>query len=110
MNSNHPTKPSQSTPVGVVVARVLWMLIGPLSLTSVAITITETFQGWFAVRSILFLTALAVTMVARWLDPETSDGDPTTLRQRQRTATFTLIAGLIGWATANIIGSNWPIT
>jgi hypothetical protein len=110
MKIDHSTQPKQSTSVGVVVARVLWMLIGPLSLTSVAITIMETGHGWFAIRSILFLIALAVTIVARWVDPVTSEGEPTTPGQRRFTAAWTLIAGLIGWTVANVIGMNWTIT
>lgn len=109
MKSNHSTKTEPAASVGVVVARVAWMLIGPLSLTSVAITIMETGQGWFAIRSLIYLVALAVTIIGRWLDPVTSDGDPTTPGQRRRTATWTLIAGLIGWAVANIVGLHWPI-
>lgn len=110
MKSDHPTQSKQATSVGVVAARVLWMLIGPLSLTSVAIIIMETGYGWFAIRSILYLVALAVTIVARWLDPVTSDGELTTPSQRRFTATWTLIAGLVGWAAANVIGSHWTIT
>jgi hypothetical protein len=43
-----------------------------------AYTLTESEKGWFAPSSIAFLIVLAAVIIARWLDPHTSDGEPTT--------------------------------
>jgi len=99
------TKPTTS---GVVVlARMFWLLIGPATLSITAIAIAENHTGWFGPRSIGFLVVLGLVILSRWLDPETSDGDPVTPKQRGIYMILAVIFGLTGWAAANMLGVYW---
>ena len=100
----------QPTSLAVTLARMFWILIGPAFLSIAAIAIAENHKGWFAPRSIAFLVVLALVIVARWLDPDTSDGAPITSSQLQKYFILTIVLGMAGWAAANMLGDYWQAT
>lgn len=90
-----------------IIARLFWMLAGPATLLLLAFSLAGKKDGWFSSQSIAFLVVLAVVIAARWLDPQTSEGEPTTgAHLRMFTATAAGV-GLAAWAIANILGNHW---
>jgi hypothetical protein len=83
------------------------MLAGPAALLLLAFSLAGKQDGWFSSQSIAFLVVLAAVIATRWLDPQTSDGEPTTgAHLRMFTATAVGV-GLAAWAIANMLGNYW---
>jgi hypothetical protein len=94
---------SQTTSFVAIVARLIWMLAGPAALLLMAYSLLRNENGWLSSQSIAFLVVLAVVIIARWFDPQTSEGQPTTTAHLR---TFTAAAagiGLAAWAVTNVI-------
>ena len=96
-----------STSIIGVLSRLFWMMAGPATLLLLAYTLAENEKGWFAPSSIAFLVVLAVVVIARWLDPQTSDGEPTTPAHLRRFTVSTVGIGLVAWAVVNLLGNHW---
>ena len=100
MASNHPASGWS------ILARIFWMMAGPaIAIVSAYMSYT-TGKGWLAPASIIFLVVLAGVVVARCLDSQTADGEPSTAVHLQRFAGATIVAGLVVWAAANILGGD----
>lgn len=83
------------------------MLAGPAALLLLAFSLADKKDGWFSSQSIAFLVVLAAVIVTRWLDPQTSEGEPTTgAHLRMFTATAVGV-GMAAWAVANLLGNHW---
>jgi hypothetical protein len=90
----------------VVMARLVWMFIGPLVLLGLAYAMASEQRGWLAAQSIAFIVILGLVVVCRWADPLTSDGEPTTREHLRRYALRTFLAGGFAWALANLAGNH----
>ena len=100
------SSPHSTSPIGIV-ARLFWMLAGPATLLLLAFSLAGKKDGWFSSQSIAFLVVLAAVIATRWLDPQTSDGEPTTgAHLRMFTATAVGV-GLAAWAIAIMFGNHW---
>lgn len=91
----------------VAVARLFWMMLGPALLFLLAGIIAKNGNGWFAPASIAFVIILIGVIVARWSDPETGYGDPTTPADLPKFTVGTIVVGLITWLLANALGNHW---
>ena len=83
------------------------MLAGPAALLLLAFSLAGKQDGWYSSQSIAFLVVLTAVIATRWLDPQTSEGEPTTGAHLRM---FTVIAfgiGLGAWAIANMLGNYW---
>jgi hypothetical protein len=107
LQSGVPMASNQSTSTFEVMARVFWMLVGPGTLSILAISIAENHRGWFAARSIAFLVVLVAVITARWMDPLNSYGEPATPGQRRSYMLFTAFIGLLAWVITNVLGILW---
>jgi hypothetical protein len=83
------------------------MLAGPGALLLLAYSLTGNQDGWFSTQSIAFLVVLAVVIVTRWLDPQTSEGEPTTGDHLRKFTATALGVGLAAWGIANMLGNHW---
>jgi hypothetical protein len=97
----------QSTSFLGILARLFWMMVGPAILMLLAYSLTGNAKGWFAPSSIAFLAVLAAVTIARWMDPRTSEGAPTTSAHLRRYTVSTLGIGLVAWVVANLLGNHW---
>jgi len=98
---------NQSSSLVGILARVFWMMVGPAILMLLAYSLTGNAKGWFAPSSIAFLVVLAAVTITRWLDPRTSEGEPTTPAHLRRYTVSTVGIGLVAWAVANLVGNHW---
>lgn len=98
---------TQPTSGMVILVRLVWMLLGPAILLLLAYSLATSQKGWLAPASIAFLVVLVVVVIARWLDPNTSEGEPTTSAHLRRYTVTTIGTGLAAWAVANLLGNHW---
>jgi hypothetical protein len=99
---------NQSTSIAALFARFFWMFAGPATLLLLALNLADNDKGWFAPSSIAFLVVLAAVIFIRWLDGQTSEGEPVNANHLRK---YTLIALAVGagmWAVANLVGNHWP--
>jgi hypothetical protein len=92
--------------IGIFV-RLFWMMIAPAVLLLLAYSLTQNAKGWFAPSSIAFLAVLLACLLARRLDPLTSEGTPTTSTHIRRYTIGLLSIGLSVWVIANLLGRYW---
>ena len=86
------------------------MLAGPAALLLLAFSLAGKKEGWFSSQSIAFLVVLAAVIVTRWLDPQTSEGEPTTGAHLRMFTATAVVVGLAAWAIANMLGNHWLIS
>jgi hypothetical protein len=104
--------PSQlSNSLLVLISRIFWMAVGPVTLALLAFTIINKGGGWFTPTDFVFLAVLAVLLLARWIeflggDPHTSTGEPATPDDLRRYVLYAIILGLGAWIVANLIGNH----
>lgn len=96
---------------GGIVARLFWMMVGPLLLLGLAYAIVKSGEGWLTAADLGFLGVLAGVMLARWLEfrggnPRTADGEPATPAHLRRYLIGAALIGLGAWVIANLIANN----
>ena len=87
----------------VGMANTIWVLIGPGTLSILAIIIMATGRSWLSIPSVAFLLMLVVVAIARWLDPVNSVGTAVTVRQRVLYVVLIVSLGIAGWISAHLV-------
>jgi len=95
-----------------VVARIFWMMLGPVMLFVVAISIARQGEGWWTGLDMLYLVTLPALIVARLFefqagDPQTTTGEPATFADLQQYAVGVVLVGMAVWLAANLLGNHW---
>lgn len=95
----------------IVLARVFWMMLGPVLLFLSMIGILQNPGGWFTSADVAFLIFLNLTVLARWMefrggDPRTATGEPATPMDLRRYITAALPIGLGAWVISNLIANS----
>lgn len=96
----------------IAIARVFWMLIGPVSLLLLAFAIIQSGAGWFTVPDLMFFIVLVGIIGARLFEfhsgsPLTTTGEPANLTDIQIYLIGVGTIGVFGWIIANLIGNHW---
>lgn len=74
----------EAASLGEMVARLFWMMVGPLALAGLAYAILTSREGWLTAADFAFLGVLAGMMLARWLEFRgVIPGQPTGNQPRQ---------------------------
>jgi len=102
---------TQSPTASSAVARLFWMMFGPMAMFVAIYLISSNGGGWLTVADIVFLTLLGGLLLARWVEFRggnalTSTGEPATGEHIRRYALGAVILGLLVWIVANIIGNH----
>jgi hypothetical protein len=98
-----------TSPVGSL-ARLFWLLAGPMFLLLLAVAVVRTGNGWLTPVDFAFLGVLAAMLLARWLEfragnPLTADGEPATPVHLRRYLVGATATGLAVWCAANVVGN-----
>jgi hypothetical protein len=88
-------------------ANTIWVLIGPGTLSILAIIIMATGRSWLSLPSMAFLLVVVAVAVARWLDPINSDGTAVTARQRLIYVVLVISLGIAGWIGSHLVRISW---
>lgn len=102
----------RTTSFPVALARVFWMMVGPMALVVLLIGILTKGSGWFTLTDFAFFTVLGGMLLARVIEfrggnPLTDLGEPATPAHLRRYVIATLVVGLGVWVLANLIGNHW---
>ncbi len=96
----------------VIVSRIFWMMVGPMTLSLLAIGIIDIGTSWLTPVDFAFLLVLALLFLARWVEfrggnPRTAEGKPAAPGDFRRYVLTGLPLGLGVWVIANLIGNHW---
>ncbi len=99
-----------SPTLGEILARLTWMLAGPVFLFILAYGIVYTGNGWATPVDFAFFVALAITLAARWFEflgghPRTAEGAPATPLHLHRFLTVGTLVGVSVYVLANVLGN-----
>lgn len=103
---------TKGTSFGVAVARVFWMMIGPLALAVLGLNVAMKGGGWLTATDSAYLIVLGLVLASRWLEyrsgkGQTAEGKPLTEAGLRRYLLLTASVGLAVWVGANLIGNVW---
>ncbi|MEX0641451.1 MAG: hypothetical protein WD468_02055 [Pirellulales bacterium] len=93
-------------------ARLFWMMIGPLLLFILAFANVMNDEGWLTAADIGFFVVLLATVYARWRefrsdDGRTAEGEPATAVEFRRYVVLLVGGGVAVWLVANLLGNYW---
>lgn len=108
MNASENPK---GTSLLVALARVLWMMIGPIALVMLAFNIALRGGGWFTPMDIAYIAILAAVLGARLLEFQsgaatTTDGRTLSPAALGRYLVVMIAIGAGAWIAANFIGND----
>jgi hypothetical protein len=100
------------TTASSLIARVYWMIAGPLVLFLFAMTIVSRGNGWLTTTDFAFLALVAGLVLARWYEfqkgsPKTSTGEAATSADLRKYALGASVVGIAVWIFANLLGNHW---
>lgn len=98
--------------LGDVLARMFWMMLGPILLAVFTYLIIKTGNGWMTRMDVAYLGILAGILLARWLEfrggnPRTAEGEPATPAHLRRYIIAVSLLGVAIWIVANLLGNHW---
>lgn len=107
--TTNPQTTDPQTSFTAAIARIFWMMIGPLALILLAFKIVQTGNSWLTPIDLAFFAVLAAVIVGRWLefrggDPRTTTGEPATPADLRRFVVAAMVGGFGVWALANVLG------
>jgi hypothetical protein len=102
---------AQPKPLGVLLCRLFWVLLGPVGVLLTAASIGMSDSGWLTSKALVFAALLLATILCRWGDFLKGEGtnalgDPVTQKYMLGYTVIALIAGVALWAAANVVGNH----
>ncbi len=95
----------------VVVARVFWLMCGPMILLLLLFKILSDRNGWMTNNDIVYWVVLGLLPLSRWVEfrdgeSTTSMGEPATSGHLRRYVVSSVLLGAGAWVLANLIGNH----
>ena len=105
--------PDSVTSLRAFFGRLVWMLLGPLTLAVCALVITQRQEGWVTPQNLFYFVILGGMLLGRWAEfrygqPMTATGEPASIDHLRRYAIGVSILGLAIWVAANVLGNSVP--
>ena len=102
---------AQPKPLGVLVCRLFWILLGPAFLFLTAASMVMSGTGWLTGKDLLVGVLLLATILCRWGDFLKGEGtnalgDPVTQRYMLGYTVIAVLVGVALWAVANVLGNH----
>lgn len=104
---------SERASFGLVgLARLHWVMYGPMILLLLLLGVATKGGGWFTLLDVAFIVVLATVMFARWYEfrggnSVTGTGEPATPTHLRNYLVGAVLIGLGTWIVANLIGNPW---
>jgi hypothetical protein len=102
---------AQRTTTGpALLGRLVWIMVGPITLFLLAISIVDRRGGWLSLTSLAYFPVLGGTVLGRWLEfrvghPMTATGEPATTEHLRRYALAATALALAGWVVAHLLAA-----
>jgi hypothetical protein len=99
------------TSLTVVIGRLFWMMVGPLTLMVTIYFFVSSGTGWWTVADLLYFIILGGMILGKWLEfrggnPQTSTGEPAGPTDLRRYVLMVVTIGPIVWVLANLVGNH----
>jgi len=99
------------TSLGVLLARVFWLMLGPIAAGLALLGIVRHGEGWATLVDGVFLVVVGLMLLCRWVEIRsgsamTATGKPATVRHLRRYAVGLLVVAPILWIAANLVGNH----
>ncbi len=103
--------PRPATSIGLLCARLAWMLFGPLTLLLLTLSIVSSGAGWLTLVDGVFFLSLGAMLVGRWMEyrsgkGQTATGEPMNEADLRGHLLGAAAVGLFVWVAANAIGNH----
>lgn len=94
-----------------LLARLTWVLLGPVVLGLLTVGILSTGSGWLTVLDLAFMLVVALMLLGRWHEARSGSamtlyGQPATPEQCRRYLRVLPAAALVLWLLANVLGNH----
>ena len=105
-------KPAEGiTSISVILARVMWTLLGPAAAALAILGIATRGNGWFTPLDTVYGIVVALMLCGRWFEQRsgmgtTVTGAPSTIQHFRRYVVMLLLVTAVAWAGANLIGNH----
>ena len=102
---------SEKEPQLAIFGRLLWFIIGPISLLVLTALILITGSGWLTVYDLAFYITVGLMLCGRWVEIHTGHGrtafsQPATPEHFRHYAVRLLPWAVLVWTVANFIGNH----
>jgi hypothetical protein len=109
-NDSSAQTPGEISSLKVLGARLTRLFVGPLVLILITWALASKARGWLSGLSAAFFVVLGITILARWVEQRsgaatTLTGRPATPEQCKRYTLVLLVAAMIAWLAANLVGT-----
>ncbi len=106
-----PTPSPQVNSIGLVFARIVWMLLGPLLLLVLLYWTISTGRGWLTPWDGVYWVVVLAMVGCRWLEINsgtamTATGEPATRAHLRRYVEILLPVAAAAWIIANAVGNH----
>ncbi len=106
-----PAPTPQLNSIGLLFARLAWMLLGPLLLLVLLYWTVSTGRGWLTTWDGVYWVVVVGMVACRWIEIKsgsalTATGEPATPAHFRRYAEVLLVAAAVAWIAANLIGNH----
>jgi hypothetical protein len=97
--------------VSVILARVMWTLLGPALAGLAALAIAMRGTGWLTPMDAFYGIVIALMISGRWVEQRsgsatTVTGSPATIHHFHRYVIILLLVSAVVWVVANVIGNH----
>jgi hypothetical protein len=108
---NTPPVAGPITSLSVLLARVFWMMMGPMLMLILLYAIVTGGGGWITRWDIVYLIVIPLLVLCRWIDVRSgaasdSNGAVAGPEQLHRYARFVVPLGATLWVLANVFGNH----
>ena len=104
-------KPGEISSLWVLVARLTWVILGPIALVGITYGIVSRGTGWLTAFDAAFGIVAGLMLLGRWAEQRSGSattlmGEPATAEQLKRYMAILVPIAAAIWITANIVGNH----
>jgi len=110
----HERGPEQTVVVTrswILLARVSWMILGPIALVVLCLAIVKSSAGWLTPLDAAYFAIFGLMIVCRWAEQKsgqatTATGEPATWSNFNRYVVALVPLAVVVWVLVNVVGNH----
>ena len=111
VNARSPEQAPVVTNSWILLARVFWMILGPMALVIVCLAIANSSTGWLTPLDAGYFAILGLMIGCRWAEQKsgqatTATGEPATWSNFNRYVVALVPLAVVVWVVVNVIGNH----
>lgn len=109
--NNAGQEPEPVTSGWTLIARVVWMLLGPMALGIIGLRIVSVSTGWLGGLDAGYFVIVAIMIGCRWMELKsghamTATGEPATWSDFSRYVVALVPLAVVVWVVVNVLGNH----